>query len=58
MNAPFTDCLPLLRLLEDLFTDSDRETFTRDELLVILNGMKHDPELFDQEVVAEVEERQ
>lgn len=55
--APFTECLPLLRLLEAIFTESTHETWTREMLLVILNGMKHDPLLFDPVVVEEWEKQ-
>lgn len=43
--------LIILDFLSDLFTDSGRETFSRDDILVILNWAKNDPDLFDPDVV-------
>jgi hypothetical protein len=44
-------CLNLLDYLSDLFTAGDKQSFTRAEVLVILNHVKNDPELFDPETL-------
>lgn len=31
----------------DLFTAADRETFTRDQVLVVLNAVRNDPDFFE-----------
>lgn len=49
-------CLNILDYLSDLFTCSGNEQFTRTQVLVILNLVKHDPELFDPLLVVEQEE--
>ncbi len=43
--------LNVLEYVSDLFTGSPRESFTKVEILVILNRIKTDPELFDPDVV-------
>jgi hypothetical protein len=60
-RSPFTpdeafQCLNLLDYLSDLFTASGKETFTRCEILAVLNLCKNDPELFDPaDVIAQEE---
>lgn len=44
--------LSVLDYVSDLFTSSPRESFSRDEVLVILNAVRNDPEIFDAAVVA------
>lgn len=46
----------VLRFLSDLFTVSGKDQFSREDILVLLNVCKHDPELFDADVIAEEEE--
>lgn len=41
--------LSVLDYVSGLFTIAKKETFTRDEILVILNAVQNDPELFDAE---------
>ncbi len=60
-RSPFTDteqfqCLNILDYVLDLFTYAGKEEFTRAEVLVILNHVKHDPDLFDPEMVVAQEE--
>lgn len=43
--------LTILEYVADLFTISGRESFSRDEILIILSRVKNDPELFDPEDV-------
>jgi hypothetical protein len=55
-KSPFTpeeafQCLNLLDYLLDLFTGAGKETFTRVEILSVLNHCKNDPELFDPDAV-------
>jgi hypothetical protein len=40
-----------LQYLSDLFTGAGKETFTRVEVLTILNDVKNDPELIDPDTV-------
>jgi hypothetical protein len=52
MTSPFTpieqfQVLNALDYLSDLFTGSAKETFTKVEVLIVLNMVKNDPELFD-----------
>jgi uncharacterized protein YllA (UPF0747 family) len=56
MNSPFTpveqfQALNLMDYLSDLFTVAQKETFTRVEILVLLDHIKNDPELFDPAVL-------
>jgi hypothetical protein len=39
--------LNVLDYLSDLFTAAKKETFTRVEILVLLDNTKNDPDLFD-----------
>ena len=39
--------LCILDYLESLFTVANRESFSRAEILVILNSVKNDPEIID-----------
>lgn len=41
----------ILRYLLDLFTSAGRESFSREDVLVILNLCKNDPEIFDEEAI-------
>lgn len=41
----------VLDYLQDLFTAANKETFSRVEILVVLNAVKHDPEIFDFQTV-------
>ena len=43
--------LNTISYLEDLFTIATKETFSRDEILMLLNRVKTDPEIFDPQVV-------
>lgn len=43
--------LNVLAYLSDLFTAAGKETFTRTEILVVLNAVRTDAELFDPSVV-------
>jgi hypothetical protein len=43
--------LNLLDYLSDLFTAAGKETFTRASILIILDSVRSDPEVFDQDVV-------
>ena len=43
--------LNMLDYLSDLFTAAKKESFTRVEILVVLNHVKNDPELFDPAVL-------
>jgi hypothetical protein len=43
--------LCLLEFISDLFTAAGKETFSRDEILALLNCFKNDAELFDPQVV-------
>jgi hypothetical protein len=43
--------LNLLDYLSDLFTAASKDTFTRVEVLVVLNGVRSDQELFDPDVL-------
>ena len=52
MTSPFTDreqfqALNVLDCLSGLFTAAKKETFTRVEILVLLDQIKNDPDLFD-----------
>ena len=49
--------LAALGYVEDLISNSPKPAFTREELLMLLNLVKNDPDLFDAAVVAEVERR-
>ena len=55
-TSPLTDqeqfqCLNLLDTLSDLFTVGTVETFTREDILVIIDGLRSNTELFDPLVV-------
>ncbi len=41
------DCLMILDFLSDLFTATKQETFSRAEILVLLNNVRSDPRLID-----------
>jgi hypothetical protein len=43
--------LSVLDTLSDLFTAATRESFTRDEILIVLNSLTDDPDIFDPDVV-------
>ena len=43
--------LNLLDYLSDLFTASKKESFTPTEILIILDHVRSDPEVFDPEVL-------
>ncbi len=43
--------LNVLDYLSDLFTAAGKDSFTRENILVVLNAVKSDPELFDPDVV-------
>ncbi len=43
--------LTILEYLSGLFTGAGTDTFTRDQVLVIIDCVRSDPELFDPEVV-------
>ena len=47
--------LAALGYVEDLFSHAGKQVFTRDEILVLLNLVKNDPEIFHPVVVEEVE---
>lgn len=52
MTSPFTEreqfqVLNALDYLFDLFTAAEQETFSRVDILIVLNLVKNDPELFD-----------
>lgn len=54
-NAPFREqytCLMLLYYLRSLFEASEKETFTRENILMVLQLCKEDDDVFDQRVVA------
>ena len=56
MTSPFTDreqfqALNVLDYLSDLFTAAKKETFTRVEILILLDNIKNDPDLFDPAVL-------
>lgn len=41
----------LVAFLRDLFTTAGKEQFTRDEILVLLNTLQNDPEIFSVDLV-------
>jgi hypothetical protein len=43
--------LNILEYLSDLFTAAKKETFTRESILIVLDGVRSDPDLFDPDVV-------
>jgi hypothetical protein len=45
----------VLDYLSDMFTETPRETFSREEVLVVLNGVRTDTDLFDPAVVVAYE---
>jgi len=45
----------VLDYLSDLFTESPREQFSKAEILVVLNEVRNDPDLFDPAVVVAYE---
>jgi hypothetical protein len=49
-------CLNLLDLLSDIFTGTNKETFSRAEILTLLNDCKNNPALFDPDCVVAQEE--
>lgn len=44
-------CLNILDYLSDLFTGAGKDQFTREDVLLVLNLVKNDPDLFDADVV-------
>jgi hypothetical protein len=44
-------CLNLLDFLSSLFTCAGKESFTKTDILVVLNNVKNDVELFDPAIV-------
>jgi len=48
--------LATLRYVADLITVSPKKTYTREELLVLLNLIENDRDLFDPAVVARMDE--
>ena len=48
--------LAALGYIEDLISNSSRPSFTREEVLVLLNLVKHDTDLFDADVLDEIEQ--
>ena len=42
----------LLTFLRDLFTTAGKEQFRREEILVLLNTLQNDPEIFSVDLVA------
>lgn len=60
MQSPFSveqqaAGVALVGYIEDLFSHAGKQVFTRDEILVLLNLVKNDPEIFHPVVVEEVE---
>ena len=56
MSSPISQhaqfqCLNLMDYLSDLFTAAGKDNFTRSEILVVLNAVRNDPEMFDPDVV-------
>ncbi len=49
-------CLNILDYVLDLFTCAGKDHFTREDVLSVLNYVKHDPELFDLSVVVAQEQ--
>ena len=43
--------LLMLDYLQELFTAAQRQSFSQAEILVVLNLVKNDPEVFDPEIV-------
>ncbi len=43
--------LCVLGFIEDCFTTSPKETFSREKVLLVLNRVKNDPSFFDAEAV-------
>lgn len=50
------DGLLILDYILDLFTSSPKSEFTTAEILVVLNLIKNDPDLFDPDVILAYEE--
>ena len=48
----------MLMFLRDLFTIAGKETFTRDEILVLLNSVQNDRELFTLDLVTLMDEEE
>ena len=48
--------LVILDYLSDLFTASPKETFTREQILLVLNWVINDPELIDPDSVIAYQE--
>ena len=48
--------LIFLDYISDLFTVAGKEQFTRAEILIVLNNVKCDPDLFDPDVVVAYEQ--
>lgn len=44
--------IAVLNYVIDLFTVANKETFTRTEILLALNLVKNDPEIFDAAIVS------
>lgn len=56
MSSPLThdeqfQALNVLDYLSDLFTMSPKETFTKVQILIVLNQVKNDPDIFDPQVL-------
>jgi hypothetical protein len=56
MISPMTEteqyqALNVLEYLSDLFTAAEKESFTKTEVLIVLNLVRTDPEIFDPRVV-------
>ena len=56
MNSPMSpteqfQVLNMLEYLSDLFTAAGKETFTRTEILVVLDRVRSDPDIFDPDVL-------
>ncbi|HFB98302.1 MAG TPA: hypothetical protein ENJ62_04105 [Bryobacterales bacterium] len=48
--------LAVLRYVSDLFTESPKESFRREDVLVVLNLVQNDPHLFDPTTVARMDQ--
>ncbi len=48
--------LAVLRYVSDLFTESPKEWFRREDVLVVLNNIGNDPHLFDPALVARMDQ--
>jgi hypothetical protein len=43
--------LNILEYLTDLFTAAQKETFTRESILIVLDNVRSDPDFFDPDVL-------